>query len=55
MKKRVEKSKPKPVVEKNGATRKGLPRSVAASSPHDQLHSLLRGTYAQRACEQRRT
>lgn len=52
MKKRVEKqTKPKPVAEKNGATRKELPRSAAAApSPHDQLHSLLRGTHAQKIC-----
>jgi len=54
MKKRVEKqAKPKSVAEKNGPTRKELPRS-AASSPRDQLHSLLRGTHAHKVCERRR-
>jgi len=54
MKKRVEKSKP--AVAKNGVTRKESPRPVAAaSSPHDQLHSLLRGTYARKVCVQRQS
>jgi len=53
MKKRVEKPKSKRATAKNGVARKELPHS-AASSPHDQLHSLLRGTHAHKVCERRR-
>jgi hypothetical protein len=56
MKKRVEKPKAKPVAAKNGVTRKELPRSASAAlSPHDQLHSLLRGTHAHKVCEPRQS
>jgi hypothetical protein len=54
MKKRVQKPKAKPGTAKNGVTRKELPRPAVAN-PHDQLHSLLRGTYAHRVCEQRQS
>jgi hypothetical protein len=53
MKKRVEKPKSKPVAAKLGAvksgeTQKASPRTAA--SPHDPLHSLLRGTHAHKLC-----
>ncbi len=53
MKKRVEKPKPKPVAQQNGAARKELPARAAATvnNPHDHLHSLLRGTHAHKVCE----
>jgi len=54
MKKRVEKQ-PKPAAGKNGATRKQAPARAVAPNPHDQLHSLLRVTYAYRVCVQRRS
>jgi hypothetical protein len=52
MKKRVEKSKSKPVATKSAAdktepARRALPK---AASPHDPLHSLLRGTHASKIC-----
>jgi hypothetical protein len=50
MKKRIEKPKAKPVAEKNGAVRKELPARAAVAHPHDQLHSLLRGTHAHKVC-----
>jgi hypothetical protein len=56
MKKRVEKMKAKPVAARDGATRKALPVRTATVPPAagtDPLQSLLRGTYAQRACESR--
>ncbi len=53
MKKRVEKPKAKPATDKNKVARKELPAraAVAANSPHDHLHSLLRGTHAHKVCE----
>jgi len=46
MKKRVGKSKAKPASAKIVVARKAKP----ATSPHDHLHSLLRGAHAHRVC-----
>jgi hypothetical protein len=48
MKKRVEKSKAKPIAAKGEAAHKSKMR--AASDPHDHLHSLLRGAHTHRVC-----
>jgi hypothetical protein len=51
MKKRVEKPKTKPakpVSAKSDPAPKAFAK--AASSPHDPLHNLLRGTYASKVC-----
>jgi hypothetical protein len=48
MKKRVEKSKAKPIAAKAEAAHKSKMR--AAADPHDHLHSLLRGAHAHRVC-----
>jgi hypothetical protein len=50
MKKRAEKSKPKSASAKSNAARKQPARRSAAASPHDSLHSLLRGAHAHRVC-----
>lgn len=52
MKKRVEKPKSKPVATKNGADKNETARKAPArtASPHDPLHSLLRGTHASKIC-----
>jgi hypothetical protein len=52
MKKRVEKPKTKPA-KPESAKSEPAPKTLAkaaASSPHDSLHSLLRGTYASKVC-----
>jgi hypothetical protein len=52
MKKRVEKPKAKPAkpeAAKSAPAPKALAKT-AASSPHDPLHNLLRGTYASKVC-----
>jgi hypothetical protein len=53
MKKRVEKSKVKPIAAKSAAARKSKMR--AASDPHDPLQSLLRGAHAHRVCGRQAT
>jgi hypothetical protein len=50
MKKRIQKSKPKSAAAKAKAARKSPVRAAAAVSPHDPLHSLLRGAHAHRVC-----
>ena len=58
MKKRVHKKpQAKPGTTKSAVTRTKLPRAAvaAATTPHDHLHRLLRGTYAHRACVHRQS
>ena len=56
MKKRTPKPKAKLAAENSGAAQKErigkvVPAAFEAADPHDPLYTLLRDTFAQRACE----